>query len=61
MTIGSSINILVIVRSNVMGSVNVNKVTAIKYVSVLPLCYLLAIHIQRIHWHWFGMKGAIHS
>lgn len=40
---------------------NVNKVTAIKYVSVLPLYYLLAIQIQRIQWHGFGMKYVIYS
>lgn len=54
---------LLILLYNVMSSVrvNVNKVTAIKYVSVLPLYYLLAIQMQRIHWHRFGMKHVIRS
>lgn len=40
---------------------DVNKARAIKYVSASPLYYLLAIQIQRIHCHWFGMKSVIHS
>lgn len=45
MACSSSINMLLILLYNAMSSVrvNVNKVTAIKYVAVLPLYYRLAI------------------